>query len=1190
MANIIARELIVDNFKSFGKKTTIPFLDGFTTISGPNGSGKSNLLDSILFALGLSTSKGMRAERLPDLINSRSNKKECRVTLKLWIPDENRELSISRSVRLTKTGYTSNYYLDDKSVNLQEVHDALAELNVSPKGYNVVMQGDVTRLLSMSATDRRKIIDEMAGVAEFDERIDSARKELDQADSHMDNTRILFTELTHRLVELETEKKAAQAYLGLRSEAERLDRGIQLRAYADLGKMLDQSRKKTATAQAEHAKSLEDVKASEADLENERKVFKELDARIQEISENDRMGGFAELEEIRGNIARSKTYSEYVRGLADENRGRADELKKKSDDMQSKLVKVEEVVKEDSVRQRELETLLAGRRLEVDRIHDKLKSMTTESTRTLTDLPALRKKYSETRELISSLGYEDAKVAQQLLAHKEELERAGKAKVDLETEVAKQKSQLEKRTLRQKEVGKRVAELSYGLFDHRALIKGSKQRLYELEEAYRNKYREYTRLEERTNASQETFGGGALEAVLNSGLKGLHGRVIDLVEIPEAYRLALESAAGKRLEHLVVTDENVATQAINFLKERRLGRLTFLPMTKIRGMGGDEPLRGAGIIGWAMDLVKFEDRYRNVISYVLGSTLVIDKVETGLPMIGRHRMVSLEGDLLEKSGAMTGGSAPQGQRRGMVSRSDLAAQKRKLEEMEQEARRLRESGPQQEEQLQALEEELTKLKREESECAADVTQLTKEVRRLGDDLQAATQTADSATKKIAQLERDQKMFRLEIDKSRVELERLEGEVGAREALLEKSKMGEISEEMRFADGQVKEQEEILSKIRDRLKEKQLEREFYQKNMALYRREVRELEDKILTLVDQAEAHDEEATKLKVREDELRVTLDHLSKELGELKEKRDAASAQVEEKVAAREGCRARQQKLERELTELAEKMVVAEAELAEVAHRLRERGIDPAEDPPKESVRDLEKTLAGVKLQMEQLGNVNLLAIEQYAELEGRLGGLREKLETLDREKRELLERMGRFQSLKKDAFLKTYEGVRQHFARIYHDLSDGEGQLVLENPDDPFAGGLVIKARPREKKLIRIEALSGGEKSLAALGFVFAFQSYRPAPFYIFDEVDMFLDNPNTERLARMIRNQAKGTQFIVVSLKKCMIESSQQTIGVFARDSGSTEAAGLDLTERTQFVNEDGSPFSPTSGNETSPGSWN
>lgn len=1160
MREVLAKELILDNFKSFGKKTVIPLMEGFTTISGPNGSGKSNTLDSILFCLGLSSSKGLRAERLPDLINNKSSRNEARVTLKLEVKGQSDLVEISRVVKVGKTDYSSTYYLDGKPVSLQVIHDKLLDLNISPNGHNIIMQGDVTRILTMGPVERRKIIDDLAGVGEFDERIESAKKEMGEAERHMDATRILSTELTMRLDALKMEREQALAYIAIRKEKERLEKTMLVRRHTDSSRVLEALRKKLTGLQKEYSEKNEEMLGLEKSMAAGKERFMALDREIQEISDKDRMGGFSELEEIKEKLHRSTSLIEYVEKMSQEHAKRQEELQVKYTEAGQRRDELGELLRTDAVERQKLEAQLATKREAMMNLSNRMHSTNEANTRSISDLPTLRKQLEESKDLASQLEFAEAKLNNEAINYE-----GTQAKVRIDAEriaglLATAKATQKKKNEELKAASAKTQELNYELVDSRQVIKERKARLFELQETYQRALQQYSKLEGMKQAADQG-GMGALSTVLNSGIKGILGRVADLAEIPEAYRVALESAAGRRFDFVVVQNENVAVEAIDLLKQRKMGRVTFLPLNKIRGVTLDAAPRANGIIGWALDLIKYEPKYKDIFGFVVGDTLVIDRIQTGLNIMGRYRMVSLEGDLLEKTGAMTGGSAPAPRRQ--MGELDLAGKKRALDAMEAEARAIRNELPQLEEKIQHLEEALQNARRIEMDLNSELGHLAREVERLNTENTAAQGQLEIAVKGLARIAREREAFAREKQRIAEQVRQKQDALSHAETTLTQSVSKELSEELKFLDGQIHEISEALRVVKDRIREREIELDFHKKNIELCRKEYDEIAEKVATLGDQVVQNRAEQDVLRVRHTELTKALEAVAIKLGEKRKEREDEAAKLEQHTARRDELKVELVRKETELNEGRARELQLSEDVTKMAQDLEAQQINPEEYPWKGSVKELEQSIAGLAGQLNDMGAVNLLAIDQAKELEERLGQLQEKLDTLERERQDILARMAGFAELKREAFMKTYGGVRQSFQRIYSDLSGGQGDLVLESEIDPFAGGLVIRACPKGKDMKRMEALSGGEKSLAALGFVFSWQTFRPAPFYIFDEVDMFLDNPNTERLGNMIKRQSDNTQFIVVSLKRCMVEKSHRTVGVYAKEGGFSQVAGVDMS---------------------------
>ena len=718
------------------------------------------------------------------------------------------------------------------------------------------------------------------------------------------------------------------------------------------------------------------------------------------------------------------------------------------------------------------------------------------------------------------------------------------------------------------------------------LIAKHKQRVQELAEALSLQQRTRIRLEQeqqqlerdiarhdsRRETLQESRGTGALRLLLEAGLDGIHGLVAQLAEVDDRYRLALEVAAGGRLSQVVVDDDRIAARAIALLKQRRAGRLTFLPLNKIRGGGrsGSDALQrgsspgGSGCVGRAVELLRFEPIYAEVFRHVFGDTLVYGDLETARRELGRSRIVTLEGELLERSGAMTGGSLQQ--RSGSLSfgrandGDEAEPLRRRLLELGETLVASRRREAELSRQLESAQAEYTS---ERSRQAALEAELAAAQRAHGPQLTRQGQLAARLEQLQQSLGSDQtrlQELKASMQPLREELEQLEQGEAASSDSADAARWGELQQELEQADATLsaaraqrdgleaaqRDRGLVLARLQSQLEAVAAEEQRLQASTAALTGEVKELRDQ--QLADQA------------RRGELEQQQQALQERFGEQRRARDAAETRLA-------GLRQQHQQREWELQRLAEQIDALGEERRALKERLQQQEAELPDPLPEISdelreagLEALQEQLRVIQQRMEALEPVNMLALEELEQLETRLTELRERLEVLGNERHELLLRIETVATLRQEAFMEAFRAVDGHFRSIFAGLSDGEGELSLENPSDPLEGGLTLVAHPKGKAVRRLASMSGGEKSLTALSFLFALQRFRPSPFYALDEVDSFLDGVNVERLAGLIADQAGDAQFLVVSHRRPMIGASLRTIGVTQARGAHTQVVGL------------------------------
>ncbi|MCM1981973.1 chromosome segregation protein SMC [Lyngbya confervoides] len=1224
------KQLELTNFKSFGGTTAVPTLKGFTVISGPNGSGKSNLLDAMLFALGLSGSKGMRAERLPDLVNHSQVKRghsvvETKVTvsfaleqsdldtlgddaqdyiappsapaeaeppsrtggsaagattateadtvklLEVTAPQQSGpEWRVTRRLRVTKQGtYTSTYAMNDQPCTLSELHQHLSRLRIYPEGYNVVLQGDVTGIITMNPRQRREIIDELAGVADFDRKILQARDKLEGVREQEERFRIVEQELVEQRDRLARDRLKAEKYRQLRAELHAKQQWEGVLAHRHLGTQIEaltQTLRSEATQQTALQTQIQSMDQEVTRLTDQLRVLNES---VKALGEEDQL-------KIQGKIAQSEA----------ELRQLERQYEMVHQNLQGYHAKVEN-----------LEQQILGHRQQITQQQTAAQQVEGEEIQQLTQAKmkaeqALEEIRRESQHLASSA---DAWVQQQsqlrqqidqqranldplrsqqvqLQERREQIDRQQQAQsIELQgTEAGIQTQQLQLTEI-QAEVQEsltRIQSLAEAVAQIDQEVTTHQQTLERLVQEQRDKQRQLDRLEAQDQAQQEAQGTFASQAILNAKIPGVCGLVANLGRVEKPYQVALEIAAGARLGHLVVEDDQVAAAGIELLKAQRAGRATFLPLNKLKHPK-DLPELGyiAGSVGYALDLIDFEHRYAAVFAYVLGNTVVFDSLTSARRHLGRFRMVTLDGDLLEPSGAMTGGSRSQRSSlkfgTAAVGESrELQALRLRLTEIDQLIEPLEQALAKGQAQLRERTQQLGAERQRHREAQirseqleADLTKLLQRRHQLQDQVQTYAQDASAATQRLLELEES-------LPQQETALSQLQAQLAELEQSQAHGEWQTLQSRLRRQETQVAEREAALREAQQRLQILGNECDRFRERISLGEQEIQATQQQIAQA--QADQHHTLEKQQDLEESllKLRLILEELEEKIGAQRQARDAKEQQLRDRSDAK-------QQLAWQREKLVEAIAVHQGQLTQLQaqHQALESELpDPLPEIPESlGLEELKDQLKQLQQRLEAMEPVNMLAIEEYDRTQARLDELTQKLQTLEQERTELLLRVEKFTTLRLQAFQEAFKVVNENFQEIFGSLSDGDGFLQLENPEDPFQGGLNLVAHPKGKPVQRLASMSGGEKSLTALSFIFALQRYRPSPFYALDEVDSFLDGVNVEKLARTIQVQAQDTQFLVVSHRRPMIEAADRTIGVTQARGTHTQVIGMQLREQ-------------------------
>ncbi len=1180
---------------------SIPLEEGFTVVTGPNGSGKSNILDGVLFCLGLANSRGMRADRLPDLVNSgvlkAGKSSETKVTVKFdltdWEPDEaedgidpieegpwikpgQKEWVVSRRLKVMPGGsYASTYTADGETCNLQQLQTQLRRLRIDPEGSNVVMQGDVTRIVSMSNKDRRGLIDELAGVALFDTRIDQTRSKLDDVYERQERCRIVEQELNLSKQRLQKDCEKAILYKDLKNQL-LLGRQQELvLSYEDAKKgleKLDIAHKELIKKEEIDSKKLLN---HENNLKNSIDELQILQKKVKELGED-------QLLAVQGKIAGIESqYRELERqGITHKNEGEKLQLYRnnlldKRKDYQTELQsKIDEInpkdLEEAEFKCKEAEAWVESSRRKLSDVAGRSGIWIEKHQQARNDMNQINMqlgpKKLEKQSIEESLL--QLNVILQELESDQKADKTSNKKVHIEIQnLNKEWENILDLIARQKaEFQEIVSEKSI-----------QERTRYRLEKEQSKLQNDIARLESRKEVINDSRGTSALTLLLESGLDGIHGPVANLGEVEDRYRIALEVAAGARLSQVVVENDRIAAKAIDLLKRKRAGRLTFLPLNKIikNSQKKSEVFqrsvvtnlnRNSGLIGQAIDLIQFDPIYKNVFGYVFGDTVVFCDLSSARDQIGLKRSVTLEGELLEKSGAMTGGSLNNrslGLSFGRIKdQDDFDPLKDRLLELGETLVNCQKKENELINKLDHLRNDLSKL--EQKKAALDAERITS--KRSNSPLLERQSLREKRIEDLLTSKKDQlaqlESINLIIKPLEVDLLKIEREQKMIDKSSDSSVWSQLQKELEDADRNFLELRNNRDEILNKQSQNKLAIERLNDQENSLKTEEKRLKDSIETL---AAAHmnwREQSSQMNINRQDLINEQKQLETRFGEKRSERDSVEADVAKKRLIVQELQWSLQRLREDQNNMQEEIRMENIRCNELQKKLPKPLPLISDEIRANGLAALISDLEVLQKRMEQLEPVNMLALEELAKLEVRLNELEKRLQVLTEERAELLLRIETVSTLRQEAFMEAFKAVDVHFREIFASLSEGDGHLQLENPDAPLEGGLTLVAHPKGKPVRRLAAMSGGEKSLTALSFLFALQRFRPSPFYALDEVDSFLDGVNVERLAALIARQAEQAQFLVVSHRRPMIGASMRTIGVTQARGNHTQVVGLPI----------------------------
>ena len=1161
------KQLEIDNFKSFANKSEIPLLKGFTTVSGPNGSGKSNIIDSVLFALGLANASELRAENLSHFISTYTKRNDAFVKVTFGDTENGEDLTIGRKIRKTSQGYASTYYINDSVTTLTNVHAVLEKYNVTPNSYNVMMQGDVMGITNCTPKNRRKIIDEIAGIADFDRRIDQATNELETVEQRVERSTVILNEVDNRLEQLKEEREVALKYQKLREEKQGLESQVSKVKFFDIKRSLEKAHENIL--EFTKKKKEEEVKNKDLDerLNLIKQKYQEISNLVKEKGEAQQIELKKQEEALKGEIDRKNNATNYadkqihdgLRSIENAKNG-IENFKKKIEDFKLKIK-----LKDD----------------EIAVIKENTKTREAELKKILEDMTGLNatadqhiEKRNNLRKQLEDLKDEETKLIQAKLPLESELKTLQRDLEDAKTRLAELTEMKENFAANQDLKKTLVEQLQKEMADFKIIqqnamhdLDTTKNEINDLNYNIQMASRKIAVMETKKQMAEESNFGRAVDTIMNAKLRGVHAPLVKLGTVDKEFSVAMEVAFVGRMAHIVVDDEHVAGVAIELLKSSNAGRATFIPLNKIKKAPTRLQLpRDKGVIDFAINLVDFDDEYIDAFYYAVGDTIVVEDLESAKKLIGKYRMVTLQGELLEKSGSMTGGTRL---RTGLsFSQNDdeeLNKFKDRLKEMEQKLASLENKKTSLEAKLEDVRGKYSDSMSEFSKSKVELDNMNQNYANSENILKEKADFIASAEPKIVDL--NNKLDKLEEKNVKIydDMATCQEAIDEVEKLINDKDLKDLKEKTEGVENEIKRLQTKLMTAENDKNELNRQISFHENLIETKTEEITNIEHNNVKLEEDKKRYQNDIVELNKKMEELHEQIVQIEEKLGKLLKERDEINAELIELEKQKHIKAADIERIAEQIESFKARRRELEPQLDNAKKDLEDAGEDVAKLEPIEiSIEEITSKIQRLEKRMAELGDVNMRALAAYDEVLARQSELKEQIETLSKERKEILERMQGYEQLKKETFMKTYNHINENFKEVFHQLSEGEGELKLECPDDPLAGGMTIEVQPRDKKLQRLESMSGGEKSLTALAFVFAIQRYMPSPFYAFDEVDASLDTMNVERIAQMVQNQSKDTQFIVVSHRRPMIESANRTLGVTQKEKGITKVTGIKLRD--------------------------
>ncbi len=1143
------KKLVMNGFKSFAKRTELNFGDNFNVILGPNGSGKSNVLDAICFVLGRMSAKSMRVERGSNLIyNGGPNGKRLeKAEVSIEFDNSKKEFPIEGNVKISRIIHQSgqsDYRINNKRTTRQNVIDLLSAAKINPEGYNITLQGDITKFIEMSSNEKRQIIEEISGISIYQEKKLKAESELSKVEEKLKEADIILNERKNYLKDLKKERDQALKYKEMK---DKIDQNRATYLNIQLTKKTDELEKIKAQASkinAEVEKANSKIEQYKQKISENKKKSEEISKHIEEKGQKEQIELNREIEGLKVEYEKNKIIFENLQREKEKLSERKTAIENEISDVESKLMLSQSTVKEN-------ESLLQAKYKDVEIIKSKIQKIKKDNN--LENIGEIEQSLENNDKDIEELSIEAnslREVQQGLLREKDklalELEMISKEAEKIEGLKKEHKKEINELESKKDEFKKATLLLNNLLNDDSKIsleIGELKKKSIALQERL-----ESLKIKSESIKQSQAFDVSLKKVLeLKSKYSGIYGKVSDLATTQAKYSSALDAAAGGSMNYIIVDNDQTATICIKYLKENKLGSAVFIPLNKIRYT---EPTpeqnklaKANGAVDFAINLVKCDPKFKNAFKFIFGSTLVVNDIDVSRRIgIGKIRMVTLDGDLSETSGLMRGGFNKARRVSGFKSEEFS----KEIEELEAEVQKIQS-------QMSKLLREKDRMESEISELRNKKASLEGEIIKLGKSLYLDENTLDVSSSKVDLIKKESKRVDDELSKIVGKISELNKRLASLK--IEKQKLKDSISKMKDPAkvAELTTYEETLRRLEREIFEKEPILKLEKDKIESFKKEIEDSKQAIKEL-------DKEETKLGKQLNDLSKKIEGINKEVSQKEGKAEKFYVEFKELFEKRSKLEKENQIIDNEMNSmfsdsrgleqkynlLSLQLVQIESEKSNLEKQLEPYGkIEFIKNPDEEQIK---KEIARFEMLVESIGAVNMKALEIYDLAEEEYNKFLDKKKTLESEREDVLKLIKSLEDKKKEKFFEIFEKTNENFKKMFSELStkDSSAYLELENPESPFDGGMSLKVKISGNRYLDLRSLSGGEKSLTALAFIFSVQEFEPASFYVLDEVDSALDKKNSEKLAQLIKKYSRKAQYVVISHNDEMISEGDLLFG--------------------------------------------
>ncbi len=1178
------KSIEVHGFKSFANKIVFDFHNGITGIVGPNGSGKSNVGDAVRWVLGEQSAKQLRGASMQDIIFAGTENRKplsyAYVAITMdnsdhVLPVDFEEVTVAR--RVYRSG-ESEYLINGNPCRLKDVTELFYDTGIGKEGYSIIGQGQIERILNGKPEERRELFDEAAGIVKYKKRKATAQKKLENERENLVRVNDILAELERQVGPLERQAEKARIYLKKKEELKNYDVNMFLLEVERIESQLKEVEGKFHIADDELKETNESYENIKTEYEKMEQDMEALDEKITSIRENisnstvtkGKLEG--QINVLKEQINAAKMTDEHMKTRLDAITKDKEERLASTKQYEEEKAGIEAQLEEIAERKKEAVEQLTKLQEEIARCNEGMEKGQKEVIELLNNKASIKARQQRCDTMLEQINIRRAQLNQRLLARKSE-------EADLVTVLADYQKELDEANTKIAEFKKKGAEFEE---QNREWKRKSIETSRTLEESVSKYHKEQSRLESLKNIAERYDGyGNSIRKVMEqkAANRGVLGVVSDLIQVEKKYEIAIETALGGNIQNIVTEDEETAKQMIGFLKQNRLGRATFLPLTSVDGRGNfknQDALKEQGVIGLANTLVKTDAKYEGVIAYLLGRVVVADTIDHAIAIARKHHyslhIVTLEGEYLSPGGSMAGGA--------FRNSSNLLARKREIEELEESVAKLDKA-------IKEARGRLEEIKTAQALLSEDIEANKAQLQEHYLIQNTAKMNVDRATEQKNESESVYAGLQVEnreIENQLQEINQNKAKI-AEEVAYAKKREEEIAEENKNFQAVLEQHAGLEEKASNEVSKIQLEeasvsqkREFILENLRRLQSEIERFDSDYENVQREAETAKEDVVKKEHDIEEIQKTILASDSNYAELEQELKDNTSKREEMSVSYKGFFQKREDISKRITELDKEIfrLNSQREKLEEAHSYQnnymweeyELTLHAAMELRNEEYDDLpelKKLIAGIKDEIRKLGDVNVNAIEDYKEISERYQFLKGQHDDLIEAEKTLVEIIEELDTGMRKQFLEKFAEIQREFDKVFKELfGGGKGTLELVEDEDILECGIRIIAQPPGKKLQNMMQMSGGEKSLTAISLLFAIQNLKPSPFCLLDEIEAALDDSNVSRFAKYLHKLTKNTQFIVITHRRGTMAAADRLYGITMQEKGVSTLVSVNLIE--------------------------